>query len=196
MATQPGVGYTFTTSSQGENFNVIEQWSPLTPIQYDVSVHPFKIVRASIVASNVRFQVVSGSINNLVPVIDDISGSKVKLNRVTAGIPDPPTCELSAGNYDSVTKTSYIVLRAGPSTSTGDYPDTDDTTNRYPVIIGGNTATPVDLDTWGFIIIGSITVDDISAPTTITVSQNVTGSLWADRLKLGTLTAKYYYARI
>jgi hypothetical protein len=29
-----------------------------------------------------------------------------------------------------------------------------------------------------------------------TVEQYVTGSLWGDRLKLGSLTAKYYYARI
>jgi hypothetical protein len=48
----------------------------------------------------------------------------------------------------------------------------------------------------GFLVIGTITVDSITAPTTFTVTQNVTGSLWGDRLKLGDLTAKYYYARI
>ena len=192
MKIQPGIGYTFDSSSKGFTLDTSEQF----PDNPNGATHPFQIVKAYIVSSKVRFQVVSGAINNLVPLIDDIGGGQVKLNRVTSGVPNPPTCELSSTNYDSVTKTSYIVLRAGPSASTGVYPDTDDTTTRYPVIIGGNTATPVDLDTWGFIIIGSITVDSTTAPTTFTVSQNVTGSLWADRLKLGTLTAKYYYARV
>ena len=46
------------------------------------------------------------------------------------------------------------------------------------------------------VLVGSIAVDSISAPTTFTVTQFVMGSLWADRIKLGTTTAKYYYARI
>jgi hypothetical protein len=53
-----------------------------------------------------------------------------------------------------------------------------------------------DTDTAGFIVLGTITVDNVTTPTTFTVSQNITGSLWADRLKLGTTTAVYYYARI
>jgi hypothetical protein len=69
--------------------------------------------------------------------------------------------------------------------------------NQYPIIDGGNTApaTPDD-NVFGFLVIGTITVDNITAPTTFTVNQNVTGSLWADRLKLGSSTANYYYARI
>jgi hypothetical protein len=69
--------------------------------------------------------------------------------------------------------------------------------NQYPIIDGGNTApfTPDD-NVFGFLVIGTITVDSITAPTTFTVNQNVTGSLWADRLKLGSSTANYYYARI
>jgi hypothetical protein len=112
-------------------------------------------------------------------------------------VANPPTAELVSSNYDATTKTSYITLRAGPSLSTGNYPDDDDTTNQYPVIIGGNTypVTPDD-NVWGFLVIGTITVDSISAPTTFTVSQNVTGSLWSDRLKVGDQTARYYYARI
>lgn len=189
---QPGVGYGFITSGGSTTINVENQWSDLSPVQ----LTPFKIVKPHIVSSKVRFQVVSGAINNLVPVIDDIGGTKVKLNRVTSGVANPPTCELSSSNYDATTKTSYIVLRSGPSTSTGVYPDSDDTTNRYPVIIGGTDPVPVDLDTWGFVILGTITVDNVTTPTTFTVSQNVTGSLWSDRIKLGTLTASYYYARI
>jgi hypothetical protein len=64
------------------------------------------------------------------------------------------------------------------------------------VVIGGNDPLVADTDTQGFIFLGTITVDNVTTPTTFTVSQNVTGSLWGDRLKTGTDTARYYYARI
>lgn len=202
MALQPGVGYTFATSSQGENITITQPWSPWTSIgNADEPGHPFKIVNVALRVSGgsttVTYQVQSGTINNLVPIIDDFaSGTEVLLDRVTSGVPNPPTAELVSSNYDATTKTSYITLRAGAKTTTPfNYPDNDVTSNQYPVIIGGNAITPDD-NVWGFLVIGTITVDNVTTPTTFTVSQNVTGSLWADRLKLGTLTAKYYYARI
>lgn len=202
MALQPGVGYTFATSSQGENITITQPWSPWTSIgNADEPGHPFKIVNVALRTSGgsttVTYQVQSGTINNLVPIIDDFaSGTEVLLDRVTSGVPDPPTAELVSSNYDATTKTSYITLRAGAkTTSPFNYPDDDVTSNQYPVIIGGNAVTPDD-NVWGFLVIGTITVDSITAPTTFTVSQNVTGSLWADRIKLGTTTARYYYARI
>jgi hypothetical protein len=201
MAVQPGVGYTFTASSQGTNFSIQTPWGAWAAYPQDDG-HPFKIVNVYLHTSGgsttVRYQVQSGTINNLVPLIDDVTtGTDVKLDRVTSGVANPPTAELVSSNYNATTKTSYITLRAGPSLSTGNYPDPDDTTNQYPVIIGGNTypVTP-DNNVWGFLVIGTITVDSISAPTTFTVSQNVTGSLWSDRLKVGDQTARYYYARI
>jgi hypothetical protein len=147
----------------------------------------------------VTYQVQSGTLNNLVPLLDDYaSGTTVKLDRTTAGVANPPTGELASSNYDATTKTSYITLRAGPKTAAPyTYPDPDDTTNQYPVIIGGNIApTTPDDNVWGFLVIGTITVDSITTPTTFTVSQNVSGSLWADRIKLAGITARYYYARI
>lgn len=193
---QPGVGYIFTNSSQGQNLNIIEQWSPLTPVIESLG-HPFKIVNVSIVGSAVRYRVESGNVNNIVPVIDDVaSGTKVKLDRSSGGLPNPPTGELTSTSFDATTKTSYIVMRAGPDATTSVFPSSDVTSNRYPLIVGSNAAVPTDTDTWGFVIIGSISVDSITAPTTLSVNQYVTGSLWGDRIKLGTLTARYYYARI
>jgi len=200
MAIQPGVGYTFTASSQGTNFSIQTPWGAWAAYPQDDG-HPFKIVNVYLHTSGgsttVRYQVQSGTLNNLVPLIDDvITGTEVKLDRVTAGVANPPTGELVSSNYDATTKTSYITLRAGASLTTNDYPDSDDTTNQYPVIIGANVPFTPDSNTWGFLTIGSISVDSITAPTTFTVNQNVTGSLWADRIKLGTDTAQYYYARI
>jgi hypothetical protein len=200
MKIQPGVGYNFDSSSHGFTLDTSD---PFPSRDGATTTHPFKLInvalRTSGGATTVTYQVQSGTINNLVPLIDDYaSGVDVKLDRVTSGVANPPTAELVSSNFDATTKTSYITLRAGPKTAAPyTYPDTDDTSNQYPVIIGGNVApsTP-DSDTWGYLVIGTITVDSITTPTTFTVNQNVSGSLWADRIKVNGLTASYYYARI
>jgi len=198
MKIQPGVGYNFDSSSKGFTLDTSD---PFPSPDGSSTTHPFKIINVSLRTvsgtTTVTYQVQSGTINNLVPIIDDFaSGTEVLLDRVTSGVPNPPTAELVSSNYDATTKTSYITLRAGAKTTTPfNYPDNDVTSNQYPVIIGGNAVTPDD-NVWGFLVIGTITVDNITTPTTFTVSQNVTGSLWADRIKLGTNTARYYYARI
>ena len=192
---QPGVGYRFISSSSGISLDIGDPF----PDNSQPYVHPFQIINVSINAGGkVIYQVKSGTINNIVPLIDDyISSTTVLLDRVTSGAADPPTAELASSNYDATTKTSYITLRSGPDATTNDFPSSDVTSARYPQVIGGNVS-PVspDSDTAGFVVLGTITVDSVTTPTTFTVSQNVTGSLWGDRLKLGTTTAVYYYARI
>jgi hypothetical protein len=200
MKIQPGVGYNFDSSSHGFTLDTSDPFPSRDGV---VSGHPLKIVnvalRTSGGATTVTYQVQSGTLNNLVPLLDDYaSGTTVKLDRTTSGVANPPTAEIVTAFYDATTKTSYITLRAGPKTAAPfTYPDDDDTTNQYPVIISGNTfpVTP-DSDTWGYLVIGTITVDSITTPTTFTVNQNVSGSLWADRIKLAGITARYYYARI
>lgn len=198
MKIQPGVGYTFDSSSKGFTLDTSD---PFPSVDRVSSGHPFKIVNVSLVTSGgsttLRYQVQSGTINNLVPVLDDVTaGVPVKLDRTTSGVANPPTAEVTSTDYDATTKTTYIALRAGPSSSTNAYPDNDDTTSRYPLVIASNDPLVADTDTWGFLFLGSITVDNVTTPTTFTVSQNVTGSLWADRIKLAGITARYYYARI
>ena len=192
---QPGVGYRFSSSSSGITLDIGDPW----PTNDAVATHPLKIINVSINAGgNVIYQVQSGTINNIVPQLDDyISSTSVLLDRVTAGVANPPTAELTSSNYDATTKTSYITLRSGPDATTNVFPSSDVTSARYPQVIGGNVS-PVspDTDTAGFLVIGTITVDNITPPTTFTVSQNITGSLWADRIKLAGITARYYYARI
>ena len=195
MKIQPGVGHVFDSSSMGFSIDTSEQFPSSSAA---LNGHPFKIINVSINAGgNVIYQVQSGAINNIVPLLDDyISSTTVLLDRVTAGVADPPTAELTSVNYDATTLTSYIVLRSGPDATTNDFPSSDVTSARYPQVIGGNDPTPTDSDTQAFVILGTITVDNVTTPTTFTVSQNVTGSLWGDRLKTGTDTARYYYARI
>ena len=200
MSVQPGSGYTFTSSSLGTNLDIEKPWSPWAMTGYfEEPGHPLKIINASINAGgNVIYQVQSGIINNIVPLLDDyISSTTVLLDRVTAGVADPPTAELTSVNYDATTLTSYITLRSGPDATTNDFPSSDVTSARYPVVIGGNVS-PVspDTDTAGFIVLGTITVDNVTTPTAFTVSQNITGSLWGDRIKMGTQTATYFYAQV
>jgi hypothetical protein len=196
MRIQPGPGYNFISSSSGFTLDASDPF-PSRDIN-NVVAHPFKIVNVSIVSNKVRYQVSPGTLNNLVPTIDDyVTSTQVKLDRKTAGVADPPTEELASSNFDSTTKTCYVTLRAGIPTATPYvFPDTDITSNRYPQIIGGNTSYTADSDTYGYLQIGTIAVDDITTPTVVTVTQFVSGSLWADRIKLGTDTANYYYARI
>jgi hypothetical protein len=200
MQINPGAGYNFTSSAAGHNLSIEQSWAPWTVLPGEYT-HPFRLINVGIDitsgVSTITYQVESGTINNIVPLLDDyVSGTTVKLDRVTAGVANAPTAKLTSVNYNATTKTSYIALRSGPDATTGNFPSSDVTSNRYPVVIGGNDPAIADTDTAGYIFLGTITVDNVTTPTTFTVSQNVTGSLWADRLKLGTNTAAYYYARI
>lgn len=204
MAIQPGVGYTFTASSQGTNFSIQTPWAAWAAYAQDEPGHPFKIINVQIVtvgsAKKVRFQVQPGTINNLMGSLEDVTaGNLVLLNRTnpSTGQPNPPTGEIDAAIYDPA-KTAYIVMSQGPEIAApNDYPDPTFIPNssRYPQIIALDTV-PADADARGYVCLGSVTVDNVTTPTTFTVNQFVTGSLWSDRIKLGTDTARYYYARI
>ncbi len=204
MSVQPGTGYTFTSSSQGTTFSIQTPWAPIPLYFSEETVHPYKIINVQIVTAGgsqvVRYQVQSGTINNIVSALEDVTaGNLVLLNRTdpVTGQPDPPTGQIDSAIYDA-TKTAYIVMSQGPAISPpNDYPDPtfSPTSSRYSQIIALDSI-PADADARGYICLGTVTVDDITTPTTFSVNQFVTGSLWSDRIKLGTETARYYYARI
>jgi len=58
MAIQPGVGYTFTASSQGENINVIQPWSNIAllhePEVLQFEVRPYSGVATNVAAIQIR----------------------------------------------------------------------------------------------------------------------------------------------
>ena len=200
MQINPGFGYTFTSSGSGHNLSIEQPWNPIQLYEEEECI-PFKIKEVYIATTGgstvIRYQVCPGTLNNTVPVLDDyVSGTTVKLDRVTSGVANPPTAQIGSTAFDATSKETFIVLRAGvPATGTPNFPDTDVTSSRYPLVVAGN-ALPADSDTYGYLLIAKITVDNVTTPTVFTVTQYVTGSLWGDRLKLGTLTARYYYARI
>ena len=180
---QPGVGYRFISSSQGVTLDIGDPW----PDNPNSGCVPLRINYAGYdpVGSTHSFTVCVGTINNLVPqLLED--GVWVKLDRLVSGEPSPP---VSVFNFTS--GLTYIYLKSGKGT-TGEFPDSDTTTVNYPRIESSGTVL-TDTDTFGYILLAH---GSANASNVMTLYQDGSGSLWADRLKLGTLTAKYYYARV
>ena len=195
MATQPGVGYTFTTSSQGENFNIIQPWQPIPIVNNPVfECSPYKVHDVTVKSSEgggtyVVFDICPGTFNNLMPQSYD------SVNEEWVYIDDQYVDTEFVLDFASTTS-STVYLRVGPDTTTFAFPATSPgtgTDDPYPRIYSTGSALPADSDTFGYVAIAKVT--EVSA-TVYTVEQYVTGSLWGDRIKVGTDTALYFYARI
>ena len=189
MQINPGSGYIFTSSGSGHNLTIEQPWQNWTNISY--AREPFEVfdIAYDTAGSVWTFQIQPGTINNLVPQILEDS-VWVKLDRTSGGLPDWPTSVLTP--FDATTHECFIYLRAGKDATSGAFPSTDDTSTDYPRIICSDTALS-DTDTYGYVLLAKAT--EGTGPV-CSVVQYVTGSLWGDRIKLGTLTASYYYARI
>lgn len=184
---EPGVGYRFISSSSGVSLDIGDPW----PADDKIVTHPFQVINVTydVAGTAWLFQVVPGTLNNVVPQIDEDS-VWVKLDRTASGLPNWPTSVLTP--FDATTHECFIYLRAGKDATSGDFPSSDDTSSNYPRIVCSDTAL-ADTDTYGYVLLAKATEGTGPA---CSVVQYVTGSLWGDRLKLGSLTAKYYYARI
>jgi len=191
MTIQPGTGYTFTASSQGTTFNVQQPWAPIPLYQDTFECSPYKVhdvvLKIGEGGDYVVFEICSATFNNLVPqVYNSTTETWQYINALTAGY------ELV---LDFASTTSSIVyLRVGVDGS--NFPassPTGGTNDPYPRIYSTGGALPSDNNNFGYVAVAK--VNQISA-SVYTIEQYVTGSLWGDRIKLGTNTATYYYARI
>ena len=190
MNLQPGAGYGFTSSGYGIS---IDSSNPF-PDDTVRTRTPFYVIVLGVVSGGLRYQVVSGTLNNLVPEMEDVvTETERLLDHTTAGVPTPPTDVLS---INSSTKESWVYLRAGADTAAPyDFPDANITNVAYPKVISSDIELS-DTDTDGYVLLAKVSVDNASSPTVWTVFQYVSNSLWGDRIKLGMNTARYYYARI
>lgn len=183
MAIQPGTGYTFTASSQGENFSVIHPWREWVapPTQ---KLPPFTIVNRS-VGTTYKFSAVPGMVNSVIPQIGIVASAAQRLDQ----LPVPTT----TFNFDATTHYSYIYLKvsADYSGTPTIYPVTTPTDILYPRVISTSVEQAATNDS-GFLLLATAYQD----PTTkvITIWQMTTGSQWSDRIKVGTATATYYFA--
>jgi hypothetical protein len=187
MKIQPGLGYTFDSSAKGFTLDTTESF----PDNPNVKTHPFEVINVTYDTAGTAwlYQVAPGTLNNNVAQIEE-DGVWVKLDRTASGLPDWPTSVLTP--FSSTTHECFIYLRAGKDSSTNAFPSDDDTSANYPRIICSDTAL-ADTDTYGYVLLAKATEGTGPA---CSVVQYVTGSLWGDRIKLGTNTATYYYARI
>jgi hypothetical protein len=196
MAIQPGVGYTFTSSSLGTNLNIEKPWAPWTT--YNVTEDtctPFKVKNVTEETSGessiVTYEICPGTINNLMPqVYNETSEEFEYLDDLTAG---------AKLVLDFASTSSCLVyLRVGPDASTNEFPPsapigTGDPDDPYPRVYNTGGALPADTDQFGYLAIAKVNALGDGA---YSVDQYITGSLWADRIKLAGITARYFYARI
>jgi hypothetical protein len=129
-----------------------------------------------------RANVCSGMVNNLVPFDEPSSGTQL-----------PATID-----FLTYADTS-IYLRLGTDDYTTDdpiFPVTDIANSHYPTMVQYPTAgvQPVDTDEYCYILMG--VARNIGDPDTFTIDQTISGSVWAERLKIGTETARYYWAAV
>lgn len=193
---QPGSGYTFTASSQGYNFSIQKPWSEWC--QYPVEPrpkHPFEVtdLGPKVVGGTLRywFTVQPGLVNNLDPMI---ASSTYFMTHMPKSDYEFVYYEWQ---FNPTSGYAWIVLKLGYDAATGQYPDSNtahvSASPSYPAV-GCLTFMPVTNDTDSYVVLATAYQD----PTTkaITIWQDVSKSLWTDRIKVNTLAAKYYFASI
>jgi hypothetical protein len=185
MNIQPGVGYGFDSSKKGVTLNIGDPF-PDPPAPYDCHALKVKYLGYHVSGSYHDFSVCVGTVNNLVPqLLEDAVW--VKLDRLVSGEPSPPI-----GVFQFTSGETWVYLRVGKDSGSGEFPCTDDTQDGYPRIQSYN-AVQTDDDDYGYILLahGSANGSNI-----MTLYQDVSGSVWVSRLKMGTDTARYYWAGV
>lgn len=188
---EPGVGYRFSSSSSGITLDIGDPWPTKDSAAFECS--PYKVHDVELKSGEggdyVVFQICSATFNNLIPqVYDQTTEDWEYINDLSEGY------ELIL-DFASTTS-SIIYLRVGPDATTDVFPPTTPaggTDDPYPRIYSTGGTLPTDADDFGYVAIAK--VNQVSAGV-YTIEQYVTGSLWGDRIKIGTATAQYYYARI
>jgi hypothetical protein len=145
--------------------------------EHPFQFHPFVV--PSEAGDLYRANVCSGMVNNLVPFDEPDSGTLL-----------PATLDFFG------TEDLYIYLRVGTDDHTTDepiFPVTVTTDVHYPTIVQ-STTTLTDTDEYCYILMG--VARNIGDPATFTVDQTISGSVWAERLKMGNTVAKYYLASV
>jgi len=186
MNIQPGTGYGFTSSAYGVTLNVS---GPFAPDDFSTD-HPFRVFNAGTATvggtAEYYFYCTAGTVNNLDPLMSDVGGTA----KLMTDLPRPK----AKWDFNSTTNYSYVYLDVGvDSTDPTEYPETDDTNARYPLVGSTDVQLSSD-DDFGKLLLASAYKDP--STNAITIWQYVTGSIWTDRIKMAGLTARYFWARV
>jgi hypothetical protein len=195
MAIRNGDGYVFSTTNNQSTLGIQKEFADMYDGAVQDTCSPFKVhsITESTVGEStvVNYKVCPGTINNLMPQIYNEAEEKFEyLDDLTDGY-------ILRLDFAS-TSSCFVYLRAGPDPSTNAFPATAPITpynpdDPYPTVFNTGGALPDDTDTYGYVLLAKV---NALGSGVYSVDQYVTGSLWGDRIKLGSLTARYYYARI
>ena len=145
--------------------------------EHPFQFHPFVVTSEA--GDLFRANVCSGMVNNLVPFDEPASGTLL-----------PATIDFL------INQDTYIYLRLGTEAYASNnpiFPVTDQTDPYYPTMVQSQT-TLTDTDEYCYILMG--VARNIGDPATFTIDQTISGSVWAERLKIGDNTARYYWAGV
>lgn len=172
---ESGSGCTFINTGNGISIRVD---NPPT----SASAHPFKVRLAGKVGDDFKFSVTPGTINNLVPEVYDTEDLMTKQPRPLG------TWTFGAGDF------SWLYLKIGNTGSPNFvFPDGTPENAGYPMVKAYN-AQQTSTDADGFILLAAAHKDPETEK--VTLFQFVNGSLWGDRIKVGSNVAQYFFARI
>jgi hypothetical protein len=164
--------------SNFEQKDAIEAITPATTSYYELMLSPNDWT-----SHNYSWIITDTCINEPDPLPDDCFPFKLKLVSGTTYSVCPGTVNnktpSNMGSTFSISGTTKLWLRCTHSPST-DFPDS--------IIIQTGSTLPADTDTYAYVLVGEASGGG--------VAQYITGSLWGDRIKLGSSVAKYYFARI
>ena len=157
------------------------------PSSTEACEHPFQFHPRTVLGDGsgegdlYRAKVCAGMVNNLVP-LDEPGGLQL-----------PAMIDLLS-NIDT-----KIYLRVGVknhTTNTPIFPVSDITDVHYPTIVQYETTAPqpVDNDEYCYILMG--VARNMGDPENFVIDQIISGSVWVERLKIGTRTAVYYWAGV
>lgn len=155
MSIQPGVGYNFTSSSQGINLDVQKDWVEYVPAAIESGLHPFKVIANG----TGSYTVVTGAVNNSIPT------------NMTATL-----AYVGAGS---------VWVKCGYDATNKKFPDPAD------LEIAAGATLPDSTISDAYVLLATVNAGE--------VNQIVTGSLWGDRIQVGsgeTQNAHYYFARV
>lgn len=145
--------------------------------EHPFQFHPFVV--PSEAGDLYRANVCAGMVNNLVPFDEPASGQKL-----------PATIDFLI-NADT-----YIYIRLGTEAYASNnpvFPVTNESDPYYPTIVQSQTQL-VDTDEYCYILMG--VARNIGDPQNFTIDQTISGSVWAERLKVADNTAQYYWAGV
>ena len=185
---QPGVGYRFTSSSQGVTLDIGDPFPDNNPTVCALQIYtPRKEAD-----NNYYINVSPGYVNNY-EVKDTGTGTSAKLLSASPA----PNIQIFTAGLTSPGATNYIYIQVENSGSPDYiYPST----TIAPKILVSTAAIIADTDTISYILIGKVDgyIDTASPPNRNLVLYNFKGcgSLWTERFKCGTSPVLYYWSAI